>query len=128
MLDTFPGSIGADVVQLASAIDELVDCANACTQCADACMAEPEHAELIRCIRRNLDCADICQVTARVVARQAEYDGDVTRTTLEACIAACRACGDECASHAAHMRHCEICAERCRRCEKSCRDLLESIA
>lgn len=127
MLDTFPGSFGTDATKLANTIEALVDCANTCTQCADACLAEPDHAELVRCIRRNLDCADICQAASRVIARQAEYDAGLTGILIDACIVACRSCGDECARHAPHMRHCEICAEQCRACEQTCRDLLASI-
>lgn len=128
MLETFPGPFGAEAAHLANALNALVDCETTCTQCADACLAETDHLGLVRCIRRNLDCADVCHATARVVARQAEYDGVVTRTMLEACIAACRSCGDECASHGSQMRHCEICAEQCQRCEEACRDLLGAIA
>lgn len=127
MLETLPNGPEIDARQLADVIDALVACANTCTQCADACLAEPDVAELVRCIRRNLDCADICAATARVVARQAVADAEVTRSLVEACVAACRTCGDECASHGAHMRHCAICAEQCRRCEQACRDLLESM-
>ncbi len=36
-------------------------------------------------IRRNLDCADVCTATGRVVSRQTEYDANVTRPRLEAC-------------------------------------------
>ena len=127
MLDTYPRSFQLDADQLAQTIDMLVDCANTCTQCADACLAEGD-PDLARCIRRNLDCADICNTTSRVVSRQTEYDADVTRPLLEACIAACRSCGDECERHADHMEHCRICAEQCRSCEEACRSLLAAMA
>jgi hypothetical protein len=126
MLETYPRSFHLDAHQLAEAIDALVDCANTCTQCADACLSEGD-ASLAKCIRLNLDCADICATTSRVVSRQTEYDANVTRPLLEACIAACRSCGDECASHAEHMEHCRICSEQCRRCEETCRELLAAI-
>ena len=127
MLDTYPRSFELDCAALAEAIDVLVDCANTCTQCADACLSEGDPG-LAKCIRLNLDCADICNTTGRVVSRQTEYDANVTRPLLEACIAACRACGDECERHADHMEHCRICAEQCRRCEESCRSLLSAMA
>ena len=126
MLDTYPRSFDLDCATLAEAIDVLVDCANTCTQCADACLSEGAPA-LAKCIRLNLDCADICNTTSRVVSRQTEYDANVTRPLLEACMAACRACGDECERHADHMEHCRICAEQCRRCEESCRSLLAAM-
>ncbi|WP_240619307.1 four-helix bundle copper-binding protein [Blastococcus sp. TF02-8] len=46
---------------------------------------------------------------------------------LEACAAACKACGDECAQHAEMHEHCRICADACRRCEQACRDLITSL-
>lgn len=128
MLDTYPRSFNIDAGLLAATIDDLVDCANTCTQCADACLSEGNATELAKCIRLNLDCADVCATTSRVVSRQTEYDANVTRPLLEACIAACRSCGDECASHAEHMAHCAICSEQCRTCEAACRSLLDAMS
>jgi len=127
MLDTYPRTFNVDAAQLAEAIEALIDCANTCTQCADACLSEEDAGELVKCIRLNMDCADVCATTSRVVSRQTEYDANVTRPLLEACIAACRSCGDECASHADHMAHCRVCSEQCRRCEEVCRSLLDAM-
>jgi hypothetical protein len=38
--------------------------------------------------------------TLGVVSRQTAYDPTITRPLLEACIATCKSCGDECARHA----------------------------
>lgn len=84
-------------------------------------------AGLARCIRTDMDCADICRMTAAVLSRRTAYDADVTRALLRACAAACRACADECAAHAGTHDHCRICAEVCRRCELACEDLLTSL-
>lgn len=127
MLDTHPREFDLDADRLARVVDALAECATTCTQCADACLGEDDPAAMVRCIRLDLDCADICTVASRVLARQTEYDPEITRTQLEACIAACRACGEECGSHGEHMDHCRVCAESCRRCEQACRELLESI-
>jgi hypothetical protein len=127
MLDTYPRTFNIDAAQLAETIEMLIDCANTCTQCADACLSEGNTAELAKCIRLNLDCADICATTSRVVSRQTEYDANVTRPLLEACITACRSCGDECERHSDHMEHCRICAEQCRRCEEACRSLIDAM-
>jgi hypothetical protein len=127
MLDTYPRDFNVDAQLLASTIDALVECANTCTQCADACLSERDVTPLVKCIRLNLDCADVCAATSRVVSRQTEYDANVTRPLLEACIAVCKSCGDECAGHAEHMAHCRVCAESCRRCETACRALLTAM-
>lgn len=128
MLDTYPRTFNVEASLLARTIDNLVECANTCIQCADACMSEAEPAKLAKCIRLNLDCADVCATTSRVVSRQTEYDANVTRPLLEACKAVCRSCGDECQVHASEMAHCRICAESCRRCEQACRELLVAMS
>lgn len=128
MLDTYPGTFDFDSGELAEAIEALISCATTCTQCADACLAEPSVADMTGCIRLDLDCADICGAMARVVSRQTEYDADVTRAMLLACIAVCSACAAECGQHGPHMEHCRICAEACQRCEQACRTLLQAAS
>ena len=128
MLETYPRTINVDTGVLAATIEALLECANTCTQCADACLSEQDVPAMVRCIRLNLDCADVCTATSRVVSRQTEYDANVTRALLEACIAACKSCGDECESHGEHMAHCRVCSESCRRCEQVCRELLAAMS
>lgn len=128
MLDTYPRSFNVETGVLEAALEALIECANTCTQCSDACLSEQDASSMAKCIRLNLDCADVCTATGRVVSRQTEYDADVTRAQLEACIAACKSCGDECESHGEHMAHCRVWAESCRVCEQACRDLLASMA
>jgi uncharacterized membrane protein len=103
------------------------DCAQACTGCADDDLSERDIAELAKCIRLNLDCADVCAATVRVISRQTEYDANLTRSLLEACATACKSCGDECHRHAEMHEHCRVCAEACRRCERACRQLLAAM-
>ncbi|GAA1754849.1 four-helix bundle copper-binding protein [Luedemannella helvata] len=128
MLETYPASINLDRAELAATIDSLIACSAACTACADACLSEEMVRELTTCIRTNLDCADICATAARVLSRHTGYDANISRSLLEACVVACRSCGDECASHAEMHEHCRICAEACRACEQACRDLLATIS
>ena len=124
LLDTYPGTVTADVGLLAATIGALSDCAQACTADADADLREQNLAEMVKCIRLCLDCADVCAATAGVVSRQTDYDADVTRPLLEACVAVCKSCGDECQRHARHHEHCRVCEQACRRCEQACRELL----
>jgi hypothetical protein len=127
MLRAYPADLsGVDRDKLARAIEECVTCTQTCTACADACLAEKMIADMLKCIRTDLDCADMCGTTSAVLTRQTAYDVNVTRPVVQACIAACKACADECEQHA-HMEHCRICAEVCRRCEQACNDLLGSL-
>ena len=127
MLETHPGTGHVAAGPLSAAIAACGICAQVCTACADDCLGEG-NPDLASCIRLNLDCADVCSATARVICRQTEVESDVLRTMLEACIAACRACADECARHADHHEHCAVCTEVCRECETACARLLEHIA
>jgi hypothetical protein len=129
MLDTYPKSFNLDADLLAGALDALSDCAQACTACADACLSEDNVADLTKCIRLDLDCADVCEVTLRVLSRQTAYDANVTRALVQACMQSCKSCGDECQQHGEHgMQHCQVCAEACRRCEQVCTQLLEAMS
>lgn len=112
----------------AAALETLVQCATVCTSCADACLAEENVAELRRCARLDLDCADLCRAAASILARQSETDPSVLRAAVEACIVACRSCGEECQAHAGTHPHCRVCAEACQRCAEACDALLRDLA
>lgn len=112
---------------LVAVIDVASACAQVCMMCADACIAEEMVADLRRCIRLDLDCADVCSVTARMLSRQTEPNVALMRAQLEVCVQACRLCGDECASHAEMHEHCRLCSESCRRCEEACIRLLDVL-
>ena len=127
LLDTYPASASADAGVLAAAIDALSDCAQACIADVDADLSEQNVAEMVTCIRLCLDCADVCAAAIGVTSRQASYDASVTRPLLEACVAICKSCGDECERHAQMHSHCRVCAEACRRCETACRELLDAL-
>jgi hypothetical protein len=128
MLDTYPADLGGvDRENLASCIEACYSCAQACTACADACLSEENVVELAKCVRSDLDCADICDTTGRVLSRHTGYDANLTRSLLQACMAACRMCGDECERYAGTHAHCRVCAEECRRCERACQDLMATL-
>ncbi len=127
MLDTHPRPFNVDEATLANTIEMLIDCANTCTQCADACLAEGDPA-LAKCIRLNLDCADICNITGRIATRRTGSDEEMIRRMLHSCAAACRLCADECEKHAKMHEHCRICAESCRRCMSACEDAGRGMA
>lgn len=84
---------------------------------------------LVRCIRLDLDCADVCDTTGKILSRQTAFDPQMARAILQACATSCKLCGDECAMHAQHgMQHCATCAEACRQCEQACNNLIQTIA
>lgn len=127
MFATHPGpasDAGDEAYALAQAAAE---CTYVCTTCADACLAEDDPTPLRRCIRTNLDCAEVAAATGALVARPGAQIPALLRSQLEACAVACRSCAEECEQHASAMEHCRICAEACRRCEEACERMKKAV-
>jgi len=128
MLQAYPKDLGGiDREKLRACIEACFECAQACTACADACLSEDMVADLVTCIRTDLDCADQCAATGSILSRHTGYDANLTRAVLQACATACKTCGDECAAHAEMHQHCRVCADACRRCEQACQDLIAAL-
>ncbi|MFC8295945.1 four-helix bundle copper-binding protein [Streptomyces sp. NPDC057242] len=128
MLATYPQDPGdIDRDKLTRCIEACIACAQTCIACADACLSEGMVGDLAKCIRTDTDCAGICTATAAVFSRHTGYDANITRAILKACAMVCKACGDECATHADMHEHCRICAEVCRSCEQACNELLGAL-
>ncbi len=88
-------------------------CQQACLACAIACLDETGRKE---CIRLCLDCADICDVCAKISARK----GPMADALKALCADACEKCATECEKHKGD-KACQHCAEQCRACAKKCR-------
>ncbi|PDP86682.1 four-helix bundle copper-binding protein [Glycomyces fuscus] len=128
MLDTHPDRRGDGIEEkLRSCIEVCGACAQACVLCADACLGERAVGELVACVRLDMDCADVCESTQRVLSRRTGEDDVLVRALVKACAEACHLCGEECDRHAARHEHCWVCAEACRRCECACRELLAAL-
>ncbi|MGB3487079.1 MAG: four-helix bundle copper-binding protein [Xanthobacteraceae bacterium] len=128
MISTHPDVHGRPNDALIRCIEECYSCAQTCTSCADACLAESKVRDLTQCIRMNLDCADICNITGRIATRRTGSDEEIIRRVLDACGAACRLCGEECQRHASMHEHCRVCAEACRSCMQACEEAGRSKA
>ena len=98
-------------------LDALNACIAACEHCATACLREENVQMMAGCVLLDRDCANICALTARFVARGSKHAAHL----LEECAEICVMCADECEQHGAHSAHCRECAEACRRCEQACR-------
>ena len=98
-------------------IELLNNCAAACNQCTVACLNEAEVKMLTTCIQIELDCAEICRITASFLARGSAH----AKHLLKECAEICNACAEECKKHS-HMEHCKVCAETCRVCAKECKN------
>lgn len=128
MLAASPTGVPLGLAEVAATIDACLKCVQSCTSCNDADLAEEEVADMRSCIALCLTCADVCDVTARVLSRPAHWDLFVVHRLLQACVRTCTSCAEECARHAAHHRHCAICEHVCRACVQACSALLEAEA
>lgn len=127
MIATHPDMRGEPASPLVRCIEECYVCAQVCTSCADACLAEPGVEQLRQCIRLDLDCADICLAAGALASRRTGSNPDVLAQLLQACRSACSRCAQECEQHATLHEHCRICGESCRHCERACHDAIQDI-
>ena len=123
MIEAHPRGAAFDETALHACMHACLECAATCNTCADACSVEDDPKLLVRCIRLNNDCADLCAATARIIGRQSEPSMAVVQAAVDACAKVCLECAEECDRHAAHMAHCRICAEACRACAEACKRL-----
>jgi hypothetical protein len=127
LLRSAPQPLTVDAGLVAAAIDAANACAVVCSACASACLSEDHPREMAVCVRDDLDCADICTTTARVLARLNESDRQLTLSLLATCIEACVECAGSCSPHAEHHEHCRLCAQACAACEQACQALLDAL-
>lgn len=99
-------------------LEALQNCITECNHCATACLNESDVKMLRKCIKLDLDCADICSLGAVLSARESEYANQI----LKECAKICKACAEECEKHT-HMEHCKRCAEACRKCAEACKNV-----
>ena len=128
LLETHPQGAAIEAGALVAGIEACFDCAQSCTACADADLGEDDVGTLIRCIRLCLDCSDVCTATGQILTRQTEFEPELARPVVEACLQACRICREECERHARHHEHCRICEDVCRVCEQACARVLSLLA
>ncbi len=69
-------------------------CAEECEHCASACLQEQDVKMMSKCIALDRDCADICGLAARWMARGSDY----ARSLCRLCAEVCRACAADVAN------------------------------
>jgi hypothetical protein len=115
------------IKSLAHCIEVCLQCATSCTACADECLDEPELAEMRRCIRLNVDCADIVSTIARLLSRRGEPDLAALRACLEAGTSIANACAAETLKHAGTYEYCRLTGEICVVCARECEEALSMM-
>ena len=123
MIGLHPQVQGHVTQPLGDAVHHAMYCAKMCLSCADASMAED--MDMTQAIRLCLDCADVCEATARLGLRRTGSNEQVLREMLEFCARTCDECAAECERH--EHEHCKLSAQICRECAADCRRAAESI-
>ena len=100
----------------------LIKCITACETCMTMCLQEDDVKMMVGCIQLDRDCADICTLTARFVARNSAH----AKHVMKECIEICRKCAEECGKH--DHDHCQHCAEICRECADACTEWMNRAA
>ena len=125
MLEARSDARGVDHAALALAIDAMLDVVAATTACADACLSEG--GDRADCIRACADTADTAGALARVLSRTGPTTSG-SRALVQAAARMVAECGDVCAAHGEHDKHCRICAEVCARAGQALQGLETEIA
>jgi hypothetical protein len=115
------------IKSLAHCIEVCLQCAASCTACADECLDEPELAMMRRCIRLNLDCADVVSTIARLLSRRGEPELSTLRACLEAGTTIATACAAEAQKLAGAYEYCKLTAEICATCARECDEALSML-
>lgn len=108
--------------EFASCIEACVRCAQECEHCATACLDEQNVAKMARCIRLDMDCAEVCWSASAFMSRGSKFAHDYCRL----CAEICEACGEECRKH--EHDHCQSCADACEHCAEECRRMSVAAA
>lgn len=91
------------------------DCEAICEHMTTLLKRKPDVQMRMKQLQLLRDCADICGLTAKYVARNSPF----AKTTASLCARICEACGSECARFPdMESQHC---ARVCMNCAKECR-------
>lgn len=104
-------------------------CMDACAACEQACIVCS--TQMMDCSVACMNCADMCGTMMRSMMRMQGMTAPVMMSMLDACIAMCRMCMDECMQHAEHSDVCRMCAQACKACMDACmamRDMMTKMA
>lgn len=101
------------------AINDSMHCANQCLETFNHCLhmggkhTDPTH---MNCL---LDCIETCHLTQSAMVRNSEFNAQICY--LNAVV--CERCADSCFRTAPEDEHMKECADICRSCAASCREM-----
>lgn len=90
-------------------------CAAECERCTASCLRLPDLAPLARLLALLRTCADVCLLTARLLAQESDFASEYGAL----CAEVCHTCREECLQHST-IEGCRQCAEACLKCDQLC--------
>ncbi|OON78082.1 four-helix bundle copper-binding protein [Streptomyces tsukubensis] len=105
-------------------MEERFACAEACLRCARACARHAGTADPAETGRRDLNCVEICDKTARLLSEQGDQDEEELRFRVEWSRTACL----ECAAMCEERPGSRACAEACLECASICALFLATLS
>jgi hypothetical protein len=99
----------------------LAECKAACNNCLTSCLDEKDVKMMAKCIKLDLDCAKICEITADFISRQSDH----AQHLIKECIEICTKCAQECVKY--DMEHCQRCAVACKKCAEVCKNFEKEL-
>ena len=108
---SMPGMVSMDMSVMQACMDACSACEQACTVCS---------TQMMSCATSCMNCADMCNTMMRAMMRPQGMTPASLMSMLDACIAMCQTCMDECMKHADHSEVCKMCAQSCKACMDAC--------
>jgi hypothetical protein len=107
-------------------MQECIEACSAAEQAALMC-ADAGSGDMGRMMSMCANTADMTNTMMRMMMRPVGYDAASMMGMLEATMMMCRACADECMTHAEMSDHCRMCAEVCTNAVAACEALKASM-
>lgn len=109
----YPLPYESRMMEFPSILKTLQDCEATCEHMIThlVTMQDTNRSNQIQLLR---DCADICNLTAKYVARKS-YS---VKQCAKLCAIICQTCGNECSKF--NDQHSQMCAQHCLECAKAC--------
>ena len=98
-------------------IDACSKCTQACYECFEASLKEPNLNERKNSLSLLIECAMMCQMSVAMMS----MNGQFSKEHCELCAKICEKCAEECEKFT--DEHSQKCAAICRQCAEECRKM-----
>lgn len=102
-------------------LEACLKCATECNRCYGECLKNNTGGNKHNCITTCKDCADICLLTASLVARNSKYANDLIAVCSKVCKECSETCKQSCEGENSCSVECLTCANTCAECAEICK-------